>query len=74
MTVEEVRRYAKERGIPEKRVEVLVAELHPDEKGKLSTAESMEARAAIEYVCRLREDTRRILEAGRALRKQRDEA
>jgi hypothetical protein len=74
MTIEEVRSYAKERGIPEKRVEVLVAELHPDENGKLSTEESIEAVAAIDYVSRLREDTLRMIEEVRALRKQRGKA
>lgn len=74
MTIEEVRSYAKERGIPEKRVEVLVAELHPDENGKLSTEESIEAVAAIDYVSRLREDTLRMIEEVRAIRKQRGKA
>ena len=73
MTIEEIRNYAKEMGIPEKRIEVLVAELHPDKNGELSTAEALDARIAIDYVARLRNDTRVIVERVRALRKQRDE-
>lgn len=66
MNIEEIREYAKESGIPEKRIEVLINELHPDEKGDLSIMEAMEAVAAINFALRTKENVRTIVEAVRA--------
>ena len=70
MTIEEVRDYAKERGIPEKRIAELEAELHPDENGKLSPVESLQACNTINYIAETRETVRGVLEATRAMRKK----
>lgn len=71
MTIEEVRDYAKERGIPEKRIAELEAELHPDENGKLSLVESLQACNAINYIADLRASTKAMLEAGKAIKNKR---
>lgn len=70
MTIEEIRSYARESGISEEKIELLVRELHPDENGKLRPEEALEARAIVDYVVRLRESTRANIEAVRALRKR----
>lgn len=70
MTIEEVRDYAKERGIPEKRIPALIAELHPDESGKLSPIESLQACNTINYIAETRENVRGVLEATRAMRRK----
>ena len=68
MTVEEVRSYAKERGFSERKTNELIAELHPDENGKLSPLESLQACNTINYVAETRENIKTLLEAGRAIR------
>lgn len=68
MTIEEVRDYAKERGIPEKRIQALITELHPDENGKLSPVESLQACNTINYIADLRASTKAMLEAGKRAR------
>ena len=70
MTIEDIRKYAKEKGIPEKRVEVLIAELHPDENGNLNPVEALQAFNTIDYSVAVRENTRDILNAVRESRKQ----
>lgn len=69
MTITEIRNYAKERGIAEKRVALLIAELHPDENGNLSLEESMEAMGAINQVANLIEGTTAMIEAGKRARR-----
>lgn len=66
MNIEEIRKYAKENGLSEKRIEALINELHPDEKGELNTMEAMEAMAAINFALRTKENVRTIVEAVRA--------
>lgn len=66
MNIEEIREYAKENGLSEKRIEALINELHPDEKGELNTMEAMEAMAAINFALRTKENVRTIVEAVRA--------
>lgn len=68
MTIEELRIYAKESGLSENKTAELIAELHPDENGKLSLQESIEAYATINYIVDLREGTKAMLEDGKALR------
>ena len=68
MTIDEIRTYAKESGLSENKIAELIAELHPDESGKLSLQESIQASATIDYIVELRENTKAMLEAGRALR------
>ena len=68
MTIEEVRDYAKERGISEKGIAELVTELHPDENGKLSPIESLQACNTINYIADLRASTKAMLEAGKRAR------
>ena len=70
MTIKEVRDYAKERGIPEKRIAELESELHPDESGKLSPIESLMACNTINCIAEARENVRGALEAVRAMRKK----
>ena len=71
MTIDEVRAYAKERGLSEKRITALIDELHPDENGKLSLQESIEACYTINYIADTIENTKAILEAGKAIRNKR---
>lgn len=71
MTIEEVRNYAKERGLSEKKIEALIAELHPDENGKLDFFESIQACYTINYVADTIENTKAMLEAGKAIRNKR---
>ena len=68
MTTDEIRTHAKESGLSENEIAELVAELHPDENGKLSLQESIQACATINYIADLRESTKAMLEAGRAMR------
>ena len=68
MTIDEIRTYAKESGLSENKIAELIAELHPDENGKLSLQESIQASATIDYIVELRKCTKAMLEAGRALR------
>ena len=70
MTIEEVRDYAKERGLSEKGIAELVTELHPDENGKLSPVESLQACNTINYIAETRETVRSVLESTRAMRKK----
>lgn len=70
MTIDEVRSYAKERGFSEKKIDELIAELHPDENGKLSPKESIEACYTINYIADTRENIKAMLEAGRSFRKE----
>lgn len=70
MTIEEVRDYAKERGLSEKGIAKLETELHPDENGKLSPLESLQACNTINYIAETRENVRGVLEATRAMRKK----
>jgi len=72
MTIDEIRRYAKEMGLSEKRIDALAAELHPDQNGKLRLEESMQAVTTINYVVDLRENTKAILEAGKAIKNKRE--
>ena len=68
MTIDEVRGYAKERGFSQKKIDELIAELHPDENGKLSPQESIEACYTINYIADTRENIKTLLEAGKAMR------
>lgn len=68
MTIDEVRSYAKERGFSEKKTDELIAELHPDENGKLSIIESLQACNTINYISDTRENVKKLLKAGRAIR------
>lgn len=70
MNIEKVCAYARENGLPEKRIEELKGYLHPDENGELDTMEAMEAMRAISESARAREMTRSLLEAGRAARQE----
>lgn len=70
MNIEEIREYAKESGLPEKRIAEFVALLHPDENGKLDTAEAIRAMVTITEAVRARECTRKLVELGRAHRSQ----
>lgn len=72
MTIEEIRRYAKESGFSENKIAELIAELHPDENGKLSLQESIQATTTINYVADLRESTKALLEAGKSLRSKKE--
>lgn len=72
MTVEELCAYAKEEGLSQKKIDMLLAELHPNENGELSFQESIEATATVNYIVNLRESTRILLERGRALRTKRN--
>ena len=69
MTIEEVRDYAKERGLSEKGIAELEAELHPDENGKLSPIESLQACNTINYIADLRASTKAMLKAGKRARR-----
>ena len=71
MTIEEIRNHAQERGLPEKRIAALIAELHPDENGKLSLEESVQALATVNYIADTKENIRAILEATKAIRSNR---
>lgn len=71
MTIEEIRSYAEEMGLPPKRIDKLIAELHPDENGKLSPEEYFSATAAIAYINDTRENVRHVLESTKANRNQR---
>lgn len=71
MTIDEIRNHAKENGMSENKIAELVAELHPDENGKLSPQESIQAYATINYIVDLRESTKAMLEAGKTLRNKR---
>ena len=68
MTVEELCAYAKEQGLPQKKIDMLLAELHPNENGELSPQESLEATMTVNYIVDLRENTRMLLEEGKAFR------
>ena len=68
MTIEEVRDYAKERGLSEKGIAELEAELHPNENGKLSPIESLQACNTINNIADLRASTKAMLEAGKRAR------
>ena len=68
MTIDEIRTYAKESGMSENKIAELIAELHPDENGKLSFQESIQAYSTINYIVDLREGTKAMLEAVRAAR------
>jgi hypothetical protein len=74
MTIDEVRSYAKERGLSEKRIASLIAELHPDENGKLDFQESIQACYTINYIADTIENTKAMLEAGKANRNKRRDA
>ena len=68
MTLDEIRTHAKENGLPQKRIDELIALLHPDETGKLSLEESLQAVATINYISDVREGTKAMLEAVKATR------
>lgn len=72
MNIERIREYAKESGLPGKRIEDLMKLLHPDENGELDTREAMDAMAAVNYAVRARETTRAAVEAVRADRARRE--
>lgn len=68
MNIERIRNYAKDSGLPEKRIEELMKLLHPDENGELDTAEAMDAMQAVAEIVRARECTKMLLEEGKKLR------
>ena len=68
MTVDDIRAHAKENGLPQKRIDELIALLHPDETGKLSLEESLQAVATINYIADVRASTKTMLEAVKATR------
>lgn len=51
-----------------KKIDELIAELHPDENGKLSPLESLQACNTINYIADTRENVKAMLEAGRSMR------
>lgn len=51
-----------------KKIDELIAELHPDENGKLSPLESLQACNTINYIADTRENIKTLLEAGRSMR------
>lgn len=69
MTIEEARDYAKGCHIPQKRIDALIAELHPDERGNLSLEESMEAIKAIRIAANNMDGIRTMLKAGKRARR-----
>lgn len=71
MNIEEVRKYAEENGMSEKKVALLVAELHPDESGKLSIEESSQAILAINYHAETKEFVKYCLEQVKRMRTER---
>lgn len=68
MTIDEIRDYAKERCFSQKKIDELISELHPDENGKLSPIESLQACNTINYIADTRENIKTLLKAGRAMR------
>jgi hypothetical protein len=72
MNIEEVIKYAKERGLSEKMIALLVASLHPDENGKLSLEESIQVPLAIDYHIATKEHCKRILEQVKSMRAKRN--
>ena len=70
MTIEEIRKYAKESGLPPKRIDALVAELHPNEKGELSLEESAQAYATVNYIAETKENISAVLEETKATRQK----
>lgn len=71
MTIEEIRNHAKEKGVSEKRIDALIAELHPGENGELSDEESAQALVAIKYHVVSKEYVRSALETTKAIRNRR---
>lgn len=58
MTIEELRTHAKEQGLSEKRIDQIIAELHPDQNGNLCLQESMLAISAVGYTAISIDDVR----------------
>lgn len=71
MTIEEIRNHAKKRGLSEKKIAALIAELHPDENGKLSLEESAQALVTVNHIADSIENVRNVLDATKAIRNQR---
>ena len=74
MTVEEVRKYAKEQGVSENLIDRLVAELHPDENGKLSIEESIQACYSINCHTETKEFAKWSVEQVKAMRSKRNKS
>lgn len=72
MTIDEIINYAKEKGISPKKIDQLVAELHPNENGELSTEESAQAVFAINYHIESIAYMREVLEVTREIRRKRN--
>jgi hypothetical protein len=70
MNIKDIQDYAKEIGLPEKRITEFVALLHPDENGKLDTAEAIRVKVILAEAAQAREFTRKLVESGRAHRSQ----
>lgn len=71
MTIEEIRNHAKEKGLSEKKIAALIAELHPDENGKLSLEESAQALVTVNHIADTIENVRNVLDATKAIRSKR---
>lgn len=71
MTIEEVCTYARENHLPQRKIDELLAELHPNEAGELSLEESIQSVATINYIVDTRENIKALLQAGRELRNKR---
>lgn len=70
MNIEKIKEYAREKGIPEKRIPLLINELHPDPDGKVSLEEYTEAVAAVNFVVHTKEYAQYFTDAVRASREQ----
>lgn len=71
MTIEEIRNHEKEKGLSEKKIAALIAELHPDENGKLSLEESAQALVTVNHIADTVEHIRNVLDATNASRSKR---
>jgi len=69
MTIEKVISYAREKGLPERTINALIAQLHPDKNGNLRPDEYFPAVAAICNTADSIEATRFFLEEGRKARR-----
>lgn len=72
MTIDEIINYAKEKAISPKKIDQLVAELHPNENGELSVEESAQAIFAINYHIESIAYMREVLETTRKIRSKRN--
>ena len=72
MKITEIINYANEKGVSPKKIDALIAELHPNENGELSIEESTQAFFAIDYHIATIENIRSVLKATKKMRNQRN--